>query len=310
MGKSLIFSLFMQLILSVCLGAEGHRQYIIHPKVVGGYPVTIEEIPYQVSIRYREIHEGSGHVCGGSVISQRAVLSAAHCFVIKTQESVRYREANLYIVVAGGDQINQADQNTLEYSVQEIIGHPDYNKTTLENDIAMLFINGYIPWQSRTVRAVSLAEMPPPEGQICLVSGWGKINKTNETTRLQQAPVPVLNNRTCAAIYLVIAISQMCAGYLQGGIDACKGDSGGPLICSDQLSGIVSWGVGCADAGYPGVYTNVSYYIDWIRATNASFDYSVYLDMRNSDVQRLRNCNLLLINLVPMLAYLSTLVLY
>jgi len=73
--------------------------------------------------------------------------------------------------------------------------------------------------------------------------------------------------------------SQMCAGFLQGGIDACQGDSGGPLICDGHLAGIISWGVGCADPGYPGVYTNVSHFLKWIRKANASLDYSEYRQM-------------------------------
>lgn len=96
-----------------------------------------------------------------------------------------------------------------------------------------------------------------------------------KSASLQQAPVPILNKELCQVIYKLPA-SQMCAGFLQGGIDACQGDSGGPLICDGRLAGIISWGVGCADPGYPGVYTNVSHFLKWIRRANASLDYSEY----------------------------------
>ncbi|KAH8245118.1 hypothetical protein KR032_004993, partial [Drosophila birchii] len=271
------------------------------PKVVGGYTVTIDRVPFLVSVRMRLIHEyqfGQGHVCGGAIISQRVVISAAHCYAINKTETRAYHKPELFVVLAGMSIIDKWDNYTQEYYVQRIVGHEHYDSVTLANDIALLFLNGYIPWGSRMVRALPLAFDPPPAGTSCLIHGWGKPRRVSDyhqsyillksihisfqwdtAVTLQQAPVPILKRELCRFIYKQPE-SQMCAGFLQGGIDACQGDSGGPLVCNGYLAGIISWGVGCADPGYPGVYTNVSQFVDWIRLVNFSLDYDAYQDMR------------------------------
>ncbi|EDV32580.1 uncharacterized protein Dana_GF22084 [Drosophila ananassae] len=267
--------------MSLTLSSPSSSSFVILPKVVGGYAVTINQVPYQVSIRRRSIHEkqyGLGHVCGGTIISQRVVCSAAHCFAINsTGLPLEYREPELFVVVAGSSAIDQTDRFTQEYLVRRIIGHEQYNSSTLENDIALIFIDGYIPWESQGAQALPLATEAPVEGTICLIHGWGKVSANDKSSTLQQAPVPILKKSLCNIIYK-LPESQLCAGFLQGGIDACQGDSGGPLVCSGRLAGIISWGVGCADPGYPGVYTNVSHFLEWIRIANSSLDYSEYGD--------------------------------
>ncbi|KAH8367983.1 hypothetical protein KR084_005215 [Drosophila pseudotakahashii] len=277
--------------------------FVILPKIVGGYTVTIDQVPFQVSVRRRKIHEqhyGMGHVCGGAIISQRVVCSAAHCYAINNSVPLQYRDPELYVVVAGSSAIDRTDRFTQEYLVQRIIGHERYNRTTLENDIALLFLNGFIPWQSQVVRAIPLTIEAPQEGTTCLIHGWGKVTRTDKSGSLQQAPVPILNKELCQVIYKLPA-SQMCAGFLQGGIDACQGDSGGPLICDGHLAGIISWGVGCADPGYPGVYTNVSHFLDWIRVANASLDYAEYRQMTPVNLANRRSISFLDIGLLGLI---------
>lgn len=84
------------------------------------------------------------------------------------------------------------------------------------------------------------------------------------------AAIPTISYAECSKKYGFIPERMLCAGYAQGGVDACEGNAGGPLECSGQLAGIVSWGIGCGYAGYPGVYTNVSYYSQWIQYVNAT----------------------------------------
>ena len=105
------------------------------------------------------------------------------------------------------------------------------------------------------------------DGTSCTVTGWGTTSEGGSLGRvLQKVDVPVVSDDDCRGSYGVndILDSMICAGLPQGGKDSCQGDSGGPFMCGNQLSGVVSWGYGCAEAGYPGVYTQTSYFIDWI----------------------------------------------
>ncbi|TDG41793.1 hypothetical protein AWZ03_011787, partial [Drosophila navojoa] len=215
-----------------------------------------------VSIRARYYHEenfGEGHMCGGSVISQRVVCSAAHCFEINDTMPVQYRDSENFVVVAGVTSLNVKTEFTVEYLVEQIIGHHNYIRSTLENDIALLFLNDIIPDDSLYIRPVSLVKQPFSPGTFCVISGWGNQNK-----QLMQAIIPTVPQGLCSFIYMFLPKSQMCAGWLSGGIDACRGDSGGPLVCMNSLTGIISWGVDCGRRFFPGVYTNISYFIPWI----------------------------------------------
>merc|ERR1712098_410095 len=104
-------------------------------------------------------------------------------------------------------------------------------------------------------------------GTMCTVTGWGTTTEGGSLGRvLQKVDVPVVSDADCRDAYGVNDVydSMICAGLPQGGKDSCQGDSGGPFMCGNQPSGIVSWGYGCAEPGYPGVYTQTSYFIDWI----------------------------------------------
>lgn len=111
----------------------------------------------------------------------------------------------------------------------------------------------------------------------CYVAGWGNTNPTGENgsnpaDRLQELEVKILSDEKCTEGYgeEFYTASMFCAGYMEGGRDSCQGDSGGPLICIKNgfpvLQGVVSWGFGCGRAGFPGIYTDVVKYTDWIRS--------------------------------------------
>ncbi|KAH8245119.1 hypothetical protein KR032_005007, partial [Drosophila birchii] len=250
----------------------------IDPKIVGGQSVDITQVPYTVSIRLTANDKrlyGSGHLCGGVVISQRLVATAAHCCY--NSDTNKYRTAGEYFLVMGSSNLRSSTANTQEYYVQQLIIHSDYNHKTLTNDIALMFINGYIPWNSPTVRALPLNTGLVATGTVCTISGWGVLQSGGYSSNsLQAASVPIVSYESCRSAYEIVPISQVCAGYAKGGVDACQGDSGGPLNCNNALAGIVSYGTGCALAGYPGVYTNVSYYNGWIVQQNSSLNYSIY----------------------------------
>ncbi|EDV45963.1 uncharacterized protein Dere_GG18803 [Drosophila erecta] len=251
----------------------------IEPKIVGGYETSIEQVPYQVSIRLTANERksyGSGHLCGGVVISQRLVVTAAHCCYITDKK--KYRTAGEFVLVMGSTYLTSSTDRTLTYYLQQLILHEHYKPDVLTNDIALMFINGYIPWNWPTVKALALNSQLVATSTDCLISGWGLLRQgaTFSSNTLQAATVPIMSYTTCRLAYNSVPLSQVCAGFWSGGVDACQGDSGGPMSCNGNLAGIVSYGAGCAAPGYPGVYTNVSYYNDWIVAQNNSLNYTLY----------------------------------
>ncbi|CAG4967627.1 unnamed protein product [Colias eurytheme] len=156
------------------------------------------------------------------------------------------------------------------------------------NDIALLLVARSSGVQFNThVRPICLPSGTETTGQWCAVSGWGHQGETNDNFApvLRAAAVPILDLATCRKDQVLggrqqaILDSMLCAGVLSGGVDACHGDSGGPLACiADNkwhIYGVVSWGSGCARRARPGVYTRVVSYLPWIRSTAASMGHRI-----------------------------------
>uniref|UniRef100_A0A8C8UND2 trypsin n=1 Tax=Peromyscus maniculatus bairdii TaxID=230844 RepID=A0A8C8UND2_PERMB len=208
-------------------------------KIVGGYTCRENSVPYQVSLN-------SGyHFCGGSLINDQWVVSAAHCY--KSRIQVRLGEHNIN-VLEGNEQFVTAAKS---------IRHPKFNSKTLDNDIML----------------IKLASPVTLNARVCLISGWGNTLSlgVNNPDLLQCLDAPLLTQAACEASYPgKITNNMVCAGFLEGGKDSCQGDSGGPVVCNGQLQGIVSWGYGCAQKNLPGVYTKVCNYVDWIQDTIAA----------------------------------------
>lgn len=152
--------------------------------------------------------------------------------------------------------------------VVKIITHQNYNASIILNDIALLKLKDPFVLND-FVQPVRL----PAAGQIttgkCIVTGWGLLSEGGDTPQvLQKVTIPIVSDEECRKRYSasLIADSMICAGYVNtGGKDSCNGDSGGPMLCAGYLGGIVSWGRGCARPGYPGVYTETAYFVDWIK---------------------------------------------
>ncbi|XP_017156044.1 trypsin eta isoform X2 [Drosophila miranda] len=252
---------------------------MLQPKIVGGTATDIEAAPYQVSVRLTSRDKrkfGSGHMCGGVLISQRLVATAAHCCY--NSDTTQYRAAGEYVLVLGTTYLATKTNETLVYYLQQLIVHSSYDHGTLTNDIALMFINGYVPWTWPTARALTLNDQSLAVATACVITGWGVlISGGSSSNTLQTATVPTVSYPNCYLAYPpYVPRSQICAGYTTGGIDACQGDSGGPLMCNNRLSGLVSYGDGCGKPNVPGVYTNVSYFHDWIVQQNSSLNYSIY----------------------------------
>ncbi|KAJ9587080.1 hypothetical protein L9F63_028348 [Diploptera punctata] len=253
-------------------------------KIVGGSVAPYGAYPWQVEIKqYRPGPRQYEHHCGGAVVGPRLVLTAAHC--------LQNEEINQLRVVVGDYNLQIADQHEKSFRVEKMLVHPDFRKYgPYSNDIGLIKVgalsDGGIHFNSH-VKPICLPELQTKsaEGSWCSVTGWGA-QKPDEVDSLSQvlqvAAVPLLDLNTCrrADVYggrrQSILDSMLCAGRLEGGVDACGGDSGGPLACEINgrfvLMGVVSWGDGCAQKNRPGVYTRVSHFIEWIQEAKKILD--------------------------------------
>ncbi|NXJ85805.1 ACRO protein, partial [Trogon melanurus] len=237
-------------------------------RIVGGTGSQPGAWPWIVSIQ-DPWRPGSGHLCGGSLISTQWVLTAAHCFT-------HARQLNKWRVVAGATRLSEPGPETQVRHIRRLILHEHYYNVTEENDIALLELDqpvqcGYY---------VQLVCVPDPSLRLsslntCYISGWGHTYEGCEcpSSVLSEAVVRLIDSRICNSSQWysgAVHTHNVCAGYARGGIDSCQGDSGGPLVCKDGtgdyfwLVGVTSWGRGCARARQPGVYTSTRHFYNWI----------------------------------------------
>jgi len=231
-------------------------------RIIGGRAIDIAIHPHQISLRYKnlfDINAPYSHICGGSILSEDVILTAAHCIMATVPSQLK--------VVAGTNN-NQRDTDGIIVPVKEIIMHEDYNPNTFDNDVAILTLSAKLPINNFTIAAIQLSSDDPLSGVLSTVTGWGSIIMGGQLSEsLQEVNVPIVSNELCNQDYDgLITDSMLCAGFRGfGGADSCQGDSGGPLIIKRKLAGIVSWGYGCALPEYPGVYAKVSYLLPWIQ---------------------------------------------
>uniref|UniRef100_A0A669C080 trypsin n=1 Tax=Oreochromis niloticus TaxID=8128 RepID=A0A669C080_ORENI len=213
-------------------------------KIVGGYECPKNSVPYQVSLF-------TGYnFCGGVLISDEWVLSAAHC---KPNSNLEIR--------LGEHDIWEPDGTEQHIMSAEFIRHPDYDPRTQDSDIMLIKLSRPAALNSYVRPAVL-----PSRFKLCYTACLSRYPDT-----LQCLEVPLLSDDTCFNAYpFQITENMICAGYLEGGKDSCQGDSGGPLMCDGELQGVVSWGHGCAQRNKPGVHTKVCNYVSWIKNTMAS----------------------------------------
>ncbi|XP_032442394.1 trypsin I-P1-like [Xiphophorus hellerii] len=241
--------------LSVCGAAPLNTRS--DTRIVGGQEAAAGAWPWQAKLRIQ------GGLCGGSLINSQWVLSAAHCFESTSTSGV---------TVDLGLQSLTSSANVVSRSAAQIIVHPDYNSNTNDNDLALVQLSSAVTF-TNYVRPVCLAADGSvfPSGLDCWVTGWGTLSYGGSVSQtLQEVDVPIVSNSQCSASYSTLTNNMLCAGLTNGGKDSCQGDSGGPLVTKNGTvwvqAGVVSYGNGCAQPGYPGVYARISNYQTWINS--------------------------------------------
>ncbi|XP_019490439.1 PREDICTED: mast cell protease 3-like [Hipposideros armiger] len=222
-------------------------------EIIGGHESKPHSRPYMA-------HLGN---CGGFLVREDIVLTAAHC---------ARRLCSSITVTLGAHNIKQKEETQQKILVKKAIIHPDYNYPQCANDIMLLQLEKKAKLNAN-VRLISLPTMTDQvkPGMVCNVSGWGRLGvNTTGNGKLHEVELEIQSNNVCSSRYKHYnSTIQICVGDPKKIQTSFKGDSGGPFICNNVAQGIVSYG---NDKGKPPrVYTRISRYLPWIKSTMRRF---------------------------------------
>ncbi|XP_075044720.1 ovochymase-2 [Mixophyes fleayi] len=253
--------------------------YSLLSRIVGGTTAKKENHPWIASLK----RDGK-HFCGGTIVSNKHVLTAAHCV------SDKHFELSAKVCIGEHD-FTVAEPTEKIFSIKTVTKHPNFNPSRPINyDIAVLELEGHIDFDEK----IQPACLPNPDdifstGSLCIALGWGRLKENGQLpTNLQQVALPLIDYNRCLTVMesvnqRLVFDTVVCAGFPEGGKDACQGDSGGPFLCQRNhgrwvLVGVTSWGMGCArkwdnnwkqlprKRGSPAVFTDIQRLIQWVNA--------------------------------------------
>lgn len=258
-------------------------------RIIGGNKTGVFDFPWMALIAYDTGAQNPEFRCGGSLINKRYILTAAHC-VTALPEGLVLIGARVGDHDISTERDCDKDEDGLElncaeryqdFEIDSAHFHPEYSRTKFQNDIALIRLNKDVDLQPKNVKPICLPIGPPmPLPKKVIVTGWGATELGPRSQDLLKVSLTPVSNAECKEAYkknIQIWYKQLCAGGKKR-MDSCLGDSGGPLQAPGLYNnnmryiqyGIVSFGLrSCGTEGFPGVYTNIKYYMDWILNTMA-----------------------------------------
>ncbi|XP_058448161.1 serine proteinase stubble isoform X4 [Malaya genurostris] len=239
------------------------------PRIVGGTKASFGRWPWQISLRQWRTSTYL-HKCGAALLNENWAITAAHCVdnVPPSDLLLRLGEYDLAL--------EEEPYGYQERRVQIVASHPQFDPRTFEYDLALLRFYEPVIFQPNIIPVCVPDGDENFIGRTAFVTGWGRLYEDGPLPSvLQEVTVPVIENKICETMYRSAGYIEhiphifICAGWKKGGYDSCEGDSGGPMVIQRPdkrflLAGVISWGIGCAEANQPGVYTRISEFRDWI----------------------------------------------